>query len=109
MERLRLDPVSPMGEYTRYSAPELIEDVAFPPTKDSDAYSFAMLIFECFTEKIPFYGPFSDAAIIHAILNKRQRPPRPDGQSPRNRVSDDLWGLMKRCWSVKPGDRPTME
>ena len=97
------------GEVVRYSAPELMEKIGAPATMSSDVYSFAMLILECVTEKIPFYEHSRDAAVIHARISKRQCPPRPDGHSPRNRVSDDLWGLMKYCWSVKPSDRPTME
>jgi len=97
------------GDVVRYSAPELIENNNVPSTKGSDTYSFAMLILECFTEKIPFSDLSRDAAVIHARIRKRQCPPRPDGDSPNNRVSDDLWSLMTRCWSVKPDARPTME
>ena len=97
------------GEFIRYSAPELLENSNVYATKNSDAYSFAMLILECITEKIPFHEFSRDAAVVHARISKRQVPPRPDGQSPRNRVSDDLWDLMKRCWSIKPDDRPTVE
>ena len=68
-----------------------------------------MLILECMTEKIPFYEHTRDAAVIHARISKRRCPDRPDGQIPRYRISDGLWGLMKYCWSVKPSDRPTME
>ena len=93
----------------RYSAPELIENNNIPATKSSDSYSFAMLILECFTEKVPFHEHSRDAAVIHARISKRQFPPRPDGHGQKNRVSDDLWSLMKRCWSVKPDERPTME
>ena len=78
-------------------------------TKSSDVYSFAMLILESFTEKIPFHDLSTDAAVIHARVDKKQCPSRPDGDSPKNRVSDNLWRLMKGCWSVKPNDRPTME
>jgi hypothetical protein len=68
-----------------------------------------MLIIECITEKVPFSNLSRDAAVIDARIRKRQYPPRPDGQDPRNRVSDGLWDLMMRCWSIKPDDRPTME
>jgi len=97
------------GEVVRYSAPELIENSYVSATKSSDSYSFAMLILECITEKIPFHEHSRDAAVIHARISKKQMPPRPDGHSSRNRVSDDLWSLMKRCWSITPDDRPTME
>jgi len=109
-EDMRETPMGTVsGEIVRYAAPELIENNYVLATQSSDAYSFAMLILECFTEKIPFYEHSRDAAVIHARISKRQCPPRPDGHSPKNRVSDDLWSLMKRCWAVKPDDRPTME
>jgi len=97
------------GEAVRYSAPELIVNNNIPATTNSDVYSFAMLILECMTEKVPFYEHSRDAAVIHARISKRKNPPRPDGRSPRNRVSDDLWKLMGHCWSLEPSDRPTME
>ena len=97
------------GDAIRYLAPELIENSNLHATTNSDVYSFAMLILECVTEKIPFYEHSRDAAVIHARFIKRKIPPRPDGPSPRDRVSDGLWGLMKQCWNVGPSDRPTME
>ena len=97
------------GEVVRYAAPELIENSNLRATTNSDVYSFAMLIHECITERIPFFEHTRDAAVIHARIDKGQCPPRPDGEGLKNRVSDDLWGLMKRCWSIKPDDRPTME
>lgn len=97
------------GEVVRYGAPELIEHKNTRATRSSDVYSFAMLILECITEKPPFYELPRDAAVIHIRISKRESPPRPSGRRQENHVSDDLWRLMKRCWSIKPDDRPTIE
>ena len=100
------------GDVVRYSAIELIEGGSVPATMHSDTYSFAMLILECITEEVPFSSLSRDAAVIHARVAKRQSPPRPGIQNPedpKNSVSDGLWDLMMRCWSIKPEDRPTME
>lgn len=97
------------GDGVRYSAPELLESNNVPPTTHSDTYSFAMLIFECIAEEVPFSNITRDAAIIHARIGKKQNPPRPDGLDPKNRVSDGLWDLMTRCWSIKQDQRPTMD
>ena len=97
------------GEAIRYSAPELISKNEALPTTKSDAYSFAMLILECITEKIPFHNLTRDADVIHMRLNKMQCPLRPDGPAQKDRVSDDFWSLMNRCWSLEPNDRPTLE
>lgn len=96
-------------DVVRYSAPELLENNNVHPTVYSDTYSFAMLILECITEETPFANLSSDAAVIHARISKRQYPTRPDGQSGKGTVSDDLWDQMMRCWHTKPNERPTME
>ena len=97
------------ADIVRYAAPELIETDNFSATMESDTYSFAMLIVECITEDVPFSNITRDAAVIHARINKKQRPPRPDGPEERKYVSDGLWELMNRCWSLKPDLRPTMD
>ena len=97
------------AEIVRYAAPELIENADSSPTMESDTYSFAMLIVECITEDVPFSNITRDAAVIHARINKRQCPPRPEGLEVKKYVSDGLWELMNRCWSLKPDQRPSME
>ena len=96
------------GDFVRHSAPELIQDIHLAPTTHSDACSFGMLILECITEEPPFSSLTRDAAVIHARISRKQCPPRPAGQDPKNHVSDGLWELMMRCWAVKPDERPTM-
>ena len=101
----------PSGDGVRYRAIELIEhanDDGVPATMDSDTYSFAMLILECITEKVPFSDISREAAVLHARVSKRRTPPRPGTQNSKGSISDGLWDLMVRCWSPKPGDRPTM-
>ena len=93
----------------RYAAPEQIENSGVTATKEADTCSFGMLILECITEKRPFYNYSRDALVLHARIAKKLCPPRPDGQDQRNRVSDELWELMMRCWSARPDHRPTME
>jgi serine/threonine protein kinase len=93
----------------RYAAPEIIESANYSATTYSDIYSFALMILECITEKVPFSRINPEAAVVHARITKKQYPPRPDGQHEENRVSDELWDLMKRCWSIKPDERPRME
>lgn len=93
----------------RHAAPELLESVSFQATIHSDTYSFAMLIIECITEAAPFSDINRDAQVIHIRIGKKQSPPRPSGEDGRQRISDELWNLMTRCWAVKPEDRPTMD
>jgi serine/threonine protein kinase len=93
----------------RYVAPELIEANEASTTMASDTYSFAMLILECVTQKAPFANLKRDAAVIHAIVNKKQCPARPDNPEAQRWITDELWELMKKCWSTAPSARPTME
>jgi hypothetical protein len=94
-------------DLVRYTAPEVMENGKIFATAYSDTYSFAMLVLECITEKVPFSNVSEDTEVIR--VSKKECPPRPDGKGGRNRVSDELWGLMKRCWSVEPDSRPTMK
>jgi len=98
-----------LRDVVRFSAPELLGSEGGFPTTHSDIYSFAMLILECITEQEPYSNLSRDAAVVHAKIIKRQHPRRPDGQDQKKRVSDGLWDLMTRCWSVEPDRRPTME
>lgn len=93
----------------RYLAPELIEGGNVPPTTNSDAYSFAMLMLECIAEKIPFSDCPPDIEAIRDRILGGRCPPRPDGPDPRVRVPIGLWSLMLRCWDTKCNHRPTME
>ena len=97
------------GDVVRYSAIEVVEGNNLSATIHSDTYSFTMLILECITEEIPFSNLPRDPAVVHARITKRMHPPRPDGQDPRNHISDDLWRLMMECWSNEPDQRPTMK
>ena len=97
------------GGDVRYVATEHIGDVIVPGTTHSDTFSFALLILECITERMPFFSTARDAAVLHARITKGQCPPRPNGRDGKDGVSDDLWKLMTGCWAVKPDQRPTME
>ena len=107
--RSTVSKTGPAVAIVRYGAPEVIENNSAFATVESDTYSFAMLMLECITEKMPFPDIARDPAVIHARIHKKQSPPRPDGQDRRNRVSDELWDLMNRCWSAQPEQRPTMD
>jgi len=105
-----MDAIAGSGnsDYVRYPAPELLERIV-SATTNSDTFSFAMMVLECITEKVPFSGISRDVAVIHARITKRENPARPGGQDPKKRIdSDDLWNLMTRCWSREPDHRPAM-
>ena len=81
-----------------YLAPEVLSRK--PYTKESDIYSFGMIMWEHTTGKKPFHYRAYDHILILDIL-KGERP----------QITDDtpeLYAeLMKRCWDHNPENRPT--
>ena len=81
-----------------YLAPEVL--LKNPYTKESDIYSFGMIMWEFTTGKKPFYDRPHDHYLMLDILN---------GERPQ--ITDDTpefyVKLMKRCWDHNPENRPT--
>ena len=81
-----------------YMAPEVLSKK--PYTKESDIYSFGMLMWEYTTGKKPFHDISHNHYLITDIL-KGERP----------QITDDTpefyTELMKRCWDHNPKNRPT--
>ncbi|KAH8108197.1 TKL/TKL-ccin protein kinase [Cristinia sonorae] len=93
----------------RWLAPELIMTENHPFTLACDTYSFAMTMLECFTEEVPFASLKRDAQVIHRLVTESLNPDRPRGEKVKIWITDDVWMLMKRCWSFTPLNRPLME
>jgi serine/threonine protein kinase len=92
----------------RWMAPELVEGES--PSNASDVYSFAMSILEMLTEKPPLYEHKRDLAIIRIMAMKGPiRPKRPAGPEVVRWLTDKIWELLERCWTLDPAARPTME
>src|SRR6185369_1757278 len=83
-----------------YLAPEVLSKK--PYTKESDIYSFGMIMWEFTTGKKPFHYRSHNHCLISDIL-KGERP----------QITDDTpkfyAELMKRCWDHNPENRPTAE
>ena len=81
-----------------YLAPEVLSRK--PYTKESDIYSFGMIMWEYTTGKKPFHDRPHNHLLISDILN---------GERPQ--ITDDTpefyAELMKRCWDHNPKNRPT--
>ncbi len=81
-----------------YMAPEVLSKKTY--TKESDIYSFGMIMWEFTTGKKPFHDRPHDQYLILDIL-KGERP----------QITDDTpefyAKLMKRCWDHNPENRPT--
>ena len=83
-----------------YLAPEVLSRK--PYTKESDIYSFGMIMWEHTTGKKPFHDRPHDHYLMLDILNGK-----------RPQITDDTpefyAELMKKCWNHNPKNRPTAE
>ena len=83
-----------------YLAPEVLSKK--PYTKESDIYSFGMIMWEFTTGKKPFHDRPHNHLLISDILN---------GERPQ--ITDDTpefySELMKKCWDHNPENRPTAD
>ncbi|KAG1723355.1 kinase-like domain-containing protein [Suillus paluster] len=89
----------------RWSAPELLseEESGSAITAQSDIYSFGSIILQVLTGKVPWSHLSREAAILGKVIIEGEIHPRPDD----DRVTDQRWNFMTRCWSKTPIDRPS--
>ena len=73
------------------------------PTKESDYYALAMVIFEVLSGRPPFAG-YKGFIVTRKVI-EGERPERPGHPW----FTDDLWETLQQCWSPQPKDRLTAE
>ncbi|KAG1726257.1 kinase-like domain-containing protein [Suillus paluster] len=91
----------------RWTAPELFseEESDSAITTQSDIYSFGGIILQVLTGKVPWPHLNREAAILRKVIIEGEIHPRPDD----DRVTDQQWNFMTRCWSQTPTNRPPAE
>ena len=92
-------------------SPELLDPDQFGfkngrPTKESDCYALGMVILEVLSSQVPFTC-LKDPTVMRKVL-EGEHPGRPQGVEGVS-FTDDLWEMLKLCWSTQPGDRPSIE
>ena len=109
---LPTDP-SPAAQYgtVRWMGPELLDPGMLglgntPPTKKSDCYALGMVIYEVLSGQRPF-ALYRDFTVIQMIL-EGDHPKRPQGGKGKV-FTDDMWGILERCWKPRPRDRMSAE
>jgi serine/threonine protein kinase len=82
-----------------YIAPEIFKGNAF--SKESDIYSFGMIMWELTTGCKPFANVEHDVNLIYEII---------DGKRPEitSDTPECFANLMKKCWDSNPSKRPTI-
>ena len=101
---------SGQGGTARWMSPELLDSERFGgegrPTRSSDCYALGMTVYEVLTGQIPFPQYNQHAAVVR--VTEGMRPERPQG-AVGEWFTDDVWGILGRCWEADPSDRPSIE
>ncbi|KDQ55758.1 hypothetical protein JAAARDRAFT_133559 [Jaapia argillacea MUCL 33604] len=97
---------------TRWMAPELMQPQQFGfdrarRSRPSDVYAFGHVCLEIYTGHPPFFEDNSEPTVITKVL-AGERPTRPTEDDCHGHcMSDELWRLMKLCWTHDPAGRPS--
>lgn len=92
----------PQGTY-KYMPPEAF-DVSYKPVRSFDIYSYAILLWSIFSGEEPY--SMATYSLVEVRIPKGDRPPCEEILSLQVEGVDELVDLMKRCWDMKPSERP---
>eukprot|EP00117_Sycon_ciliatum_P034431 scpid28750/ scgid26277/ Tyrosine-protein kinase HTK16 len=85
----------------KWYAPESVNYGTF--SHSSDVWSYGITLWEMFSLGAQPYGEMSGAQVMHMLEELGQRLDKP------RYCPDHTYGLMRKCWSLDPNDRPTFE
>jgi mitogen-activated protein kinase kinase kinase 7 len=95
-------------------APEIfLNQVTIEHRTKLDVYSFGIIMYEMFFEEVPYSQNFEQYDSIITLGNRIAGGLRP--QMPEHLIQNltgaerRYLGLMERCWSKKPEDRPSFD
>ena len=88
-------------EIPYFLSPEILQSQS--PTKSSDVYSFAFVVYEIISNEIPFQNIISQKQLITEVVNKGARPLL------NERFPENYRELILSCWSQNSNERPTFD
>ncbi|KDQ09490.1 hypothetical protein BOTBODRAFT_137788 [Botryobasidium botryosum FD-172 SS1] len=95
----------------RWQAPELLRASSLEEarrTTETDIFACGRVMLELFTGQVPFFYLSDNTISVFKLVFDGQFPERPlDKDVVAKGLNDNMWELMKRCWSVDPEQRPT--
>ena len=92
-----------------YSSPEMLTETSGKLcgslnnnfNEKNDIYSFGLILWELFTETIPFNVKLKD--VKNYVLNEKLRPKIKDD------IDKEIANLIRECWDTEPANRPECE
>jgi hypothetical protein len=92
-----------------YSSPEMLTETSGKLcgslnnnfNEKNDIYSFGLILWELFTETIPFNVKLKD--VKNYVLNEKLRPEIKDN------IDKEIANLIRECWDTEPANRPECE
>ncbi|KIO31704.1 hypothetical protein M407DRAFT_48542, partial [Tulasnella calospora MUT 4182] len=90
----------------RWQSPELWSDA--PKSFSSDTYAFAITIAEVLAGKAPFSHLKNDPAVMHAVVDDNERPPKQPLESLSGVSYKNVWEVAEACWPKLPEERISM-
>ena len=98
---------APGGQGTpAYMAPELFRGLPDAGMDEKcDAYSYGVMLWECFTGRVPWDWMANHLQVIFAVAVEGSRLPLPDASESCG-VTEELRDLVLQCWKEDPASRP---
>ncbi|KZT54926.1 kinase-like protein [Calocera cornea HHB12733] len=112
------DPDAHLIDFDRYTgsprfmAPELIFTEEYGKTQiqsftpASDVYSFGMVAYVLYSDRVPFHHIANDYVVPWALYN-REQPSHPGEKAVERGLGDAMWAVMQDCWCRSPEQRPS--
>ncbi|KZO89485.1 kinase-like protein [Calocera viscosa TUFC12733] len=95
----------------RLMAPEQISPEEYGMTQlesytpASDVYSFGMVAYELYSDRIPFYE-ISNRYFVPLSVRAGGRPVHPGEKAAERGLRGEMWDIVQDCWRPRPEKRP---